>query len=94
MRRGYGTLRLAAGGLLALGLLGLGGCGAGEPLLTQQESYDIVECSLAGWGTRSLPRKICERQGGLSLTPEPYRGPGPYNAPTIEERRAQERPAT
>ena len=67
----------------------LAACG-GEPQLSQAEHYDIVECSLAGWGERSMPRKFCEQQGGLSLTPVPYRGPGPYNAPTIEERRRQE----
>ena len=77
--------------LLFAGLL-LAGCG-GQPQLSQEEHYDIVECSLGGWGTRSMPRKFCEQQGGLSLTPVPYRGPGPYSAPTIEERRAQERAA-
>ncbi len=77
---------------IVAGLFALAGCG-GEPYLTQEESYDIVECSLVGWGVRNLPRKICEEQGGLSLTPVPYRGPGPYNAPTIEERRRQEREA-
>lgn len=64
------------------------GCG-GQPRLSQDESYDIVECSLAGSGRASLPRKLCEEQGGLSLTPVPYRGPGPYNAPTIDERRGR-----
>ena len=64
-------------------------CG-GQPQLSQDEHYDIVECSLAGWGVRNMPRKFCEQQGGLSLTPERYRGPGPYSAPTIEERRRME----
>ena len=76
--------------LLFAALLLLESCG-GQPQLSQEEHYDIVECSLGGWGRRSLPRKFCEQQGGLSLTPVPYRGPGPYSAPTIEERRAQER---
>lgn len=76
-------------GYLAVPLMLLAGCG-GQPQLAQDEHYDIVECSLVGWGTSSMPREICERQGGLSLTPVPYRGPGQYDAPTIEERRAQQ----
>ena len=76
--------------LSLLAAAALAGCG-GQPQLSQDEHFDIVECSLAGWGVSSMPRKFCEQQGGLSLTPVPYRGPGPYSAPTIEERRAQER---
>ena len=76
---------------LAVAAVLLAGCG-GQPQLSQDEHYDIVECSVAGW-PGSMPRKLCEQQGGQSLTPVPYRGPGPYNAPTIEERRAQERSA-
>ena len=68
------------------GLLLLCGCG-GQPQLSQEEHFDIVECSAAA-GNRPMPRKLCEQQGGMSMTPVPYRGPGPYNAPTIEQRRA------
>ena len=78
--------------LLLPALLLLAACG-GQPQLSQDEHYDIVECSLVGWGVRNMPRKFCEQQGGISPTPEKYRGPGPYNAPTIEERREQERRA-
>ena len=83
-------MRALAPAAALAGLLALSACG-GQSQYSQEESYDIVECSLAGWGVVSLPRRACERQGGLSLTPMPYRGPGPYNAPTIEERREQER---
>ena len=62
-------------------LTGAAGCGGQQQHLNQAESLDIVECSLAGWGTRNLPRKTCEEQGGLSLTARPYQGPGPYGGP-------------
>ena len=83
-------MRAIARFVILIAVAGCAGCG-GQSQYSQEESYDIVECSLAGWGVVSLPRRACERQGGLSLTPVPYRGPGPYNAPTIEERREQER---
>ena len=84
---------MSKGGMCVAGLCGalmLAGCG-GTPQLSQEESYDIVECSLVGWGVSNMPRKLCEQQGGLSLTARPYTGPGPYNAPTIDESRQRER---
>ena len=55
-------------------LLLLAACG-GQPL-SQEESFDLVECSprVAGGGG-VVPRKICEERGGLALTPVPYGRP-------------------
>ena len=60
------TVALTFGGLLLLGA-----CGGQQ--LSQQESLDLVECSprVAGGGG-VVPRKICEKRGGVALTPVPH----------------------
>ena len=42
------------------------GCG-GQPQYTQEQHYDLVDCSLVGWGSRSMPRQACLDQGGVPL---------------------------
>ena len=44
----------------------IAGCG-GQPQYTQEQHYDLVDCSLVGWGSRSLPRQACLDQGGVPL---------------------------
>ncbi|MFN4088011.1 MAG: hypothetical protein ACK4QW_03065 [Alphaproteobacteria bacterium] len=51
---------------MAVILLGLQACG-GRPMYTQEQDYDIIDCSLAGWGTSPMPRQACLDQGGLPL---------------------------
>jgi hypothetical protein len=44
----------------------IAGCG-GQPQYTQEQHYDLVDCSLVGWGSRSMPRQACLDQGGVPL---------------------------
>ena len=58
-------------GLREAALLGvaawlLAACG-GHPQYTQEQHFDMVECSLAGWGATSMPRQACLDQGGIPL---------------------------
>ncbi len=52
---------------LAMAMLpSLTGCG-GQSRYTQEQHYDLVDCSMAGWGSGSMPRQMCLDQGGLPL---------------------------